>query len=161
VAASIAGGTAACDLPTGLASDDDGSSDYAQICTDAAGDVEPDSDCAQAPESYDSVVVVPGQTRMWRYYGASNLSVPPYGTLLPGGMLRRPVTVSSGGSMRTPVIKMPSVGPKGGTLSTSGSSSAPPGKVTPPKSGSDSTISRGGFGVKGGSSGSTGTSSGS
>jgi len=159
--AAVAAMTAACDLPAGF--DDAGASDFTQVCTDVANNVEPDSDCASAPEDYTGTSFAPGTRYMWRYYPASGLSVSSYGKPMPSaGTLKRPVvTPSSGGSSRTPVIKTAPFGPSGGKLTPSGSSSVGNPAVKPGSSGGSNTVTRGGFGVKGGSTGSTSGSSGS
>lgn len=157
VAGALGGPLAACDMPLAAGDDDGGSSDFAQVCTDAAGDVEPDSDCVHAPVDYESVTVAPGQTRMWRYYPSSGLTIPGVGKKITtvAGTLRRPVTVSSGGGTRTAVVKAPALGSSGGTLTKSGAASTSSGGSSAPTkagsgNGSSGDISRGGFGVKGG-----------
>lgn len=123
----------------------DDSADYAQVCTDAAGNAQPDSDCDNAPDDYTSDAYDSHDPYMWRYYPAPNLVIVPYGQRMPSaGVVRKPVTITvpaaggSGGSSRPAKIQTPSSDQAGGTLTKSGSSSA---------------ISRGGFGVKGASGG--------
>ena len=132
--------TGGCDLP--LDSSDDDSADFAQVCTDASGNAQPDSNCDQAPDDFAGDAYDTSRPYMWRYYPASNLVIAPYGQRMPtGGVVRKPVTISvpstAGGSSRPAKVQMSSAGASGGTLT---------------KSGSSSTISRGGFGVKGGGS---------
>lgn len=136
--------TGACDLPAAADGGDD-SADYAQVCTDAAGNAQPDSDCDHAPDAFAGDAYEPADSYMWRYYPASNLVIVPYGQRMPsGGSVRRPVTISvpagSGGMSRPAKVQMPSAGSSGGALT---------------KAGSSSSISRGGFGVKGGGSASS------
>jgi hypothetical protein len=145
--AAVAAAVSACDLPA--LDDADGSADYAQVCTDAAGNAAPDSDCDYADDDYQGSTYVVGRPYMWRYYPASNLVIVPYGQRMSAtGTVRRPSTASasgtgssggkdaSGGGSRPPVISTPSAGPDGGKLTQAGSGGG---------------IIRGGFGVKGGS----------
>lgn len=143
--AAVATMLTACDLPPGFSdAGDDAGADYAQVCTDAAGNAEPDSDCDNADDDYQGSTYVSGRPYMWRYYPASNLVIPAYGRPMPaGGSVRRPtvIVVSSGGTStvvgnrRPAVVSTPSAGSSGGTLTKTGSSTG---------------ITRGGFGVKSG-----------